>query len=65
MKIIFFLAVVGLCSAIDIEKLLSSMTIEEKCGQMTQMTIEGTQLGKEVNNPDDDTINVIFHFYLK
>ena len=62
LRLIFLLAVVGLCSAaIDIEKLLSKMTIEEKCGQMTQMTIEGLQVNAEVNNPDDDTINVIFY----
>jgi hypothetical protein len=59
LKTFYLLAVVGLCSAIDIEKLLSTMTIEEKCGQMTQMTIEGLQLNSEVNNPDDDAhINV-------
>ncbi len=61
LRLIYLLAIVGLCSAaIDIEKLLSKMTIEEKCGQMTQMTIEGLQVNAEVNNPDDDTINVIF-----
>ena len=61
LKLFFLLALIGLCSAtIDIEKLLSKMSYEEKCGQMTQMTIEGIQLQAEVNDPDRNTINVMY-----
>lgn len=43
LKFWLFLALIALSTQqeeVDLEQLLSSMTIEEKCGQMTQVTFD-------------------------
>ena len=42
---------------VDIKKLLDSMTIEEKCGQMTQIAADVVQKEKEPTDPDENPIN--------
>ncbi|RNA13674.1 beta-glucosidase, partial [Brachionus plicatilis] len=44
--------------AVDINKLFESMTIEEKCGQMTQINFDVAQKSGDQTNYDDNPINI-------
>ena len=48
---------VALCSAIDVKKLLNDMTLEQKCGQMTQIAADVIQKAKEPLDPNENPIN--------
>ena len=51
-KFVLLLTLIGISHGYDIQKLLRSMTQEEKCGQMTQITYDVIQ--KSNPNPSDE-----------
>ncbi|CAF0959362.1 unnamed protein product [Brachionus calyciflorus] len=57
LKLAFILAFLTVCvNSIDIDKLLQSMSNEQKCGQMTQITFELVQNDKQ-ENYDENPVN--------
>jgi beta-glucosidase len=53
------LAIIHLSNSqtINVEKLLNSMTIEEKCGQMTQITFDVIERTPAPIDPDENPVN--------
>ncbi len=43
---------------IDISKLLSQMSVNEKCGQMTQITVEVLERNRTTIKPDENPIDL-------
>lgn len=62
LKLFTFLAIVGLGSAINIDDLVSKMSVEEKCGQMTQIVIDKVL---KYPNPDVTSIFCLVSFFFK
>ena len=57
MRALFLLFLICACSAIDVKKLLNDMTIEQKCGQMTQIAADVIQKFQEPSDPNENPIN--------
>ncbi|CAF1016333.1 unnamed protein product, partial [Brachionus calyciflorus] len=58
-KIAVILAfVVVSVKAIDIDKLLQSMNVEQKCGQMTQVTFDVIEKTPRPTDPDENPVNM-------
>ena len=58
LKPVLILALFTISNAIDINQLLNSMTVEEKCGQMTQVTYDVIEKKPQPTNPDETPVDI-------